>query len=247
MTEAEWLRCTTVREMVAHLPSGLRTRQVRLFACACCRRIGDLLGDHWCCRAIDIVEGFVDGNATETDWEAAERELLRAIDATRDQHPYPDYLIRPEHAARWAVRWLLARGNGGEVINTVSFTVVQASGLLALVTTGGNSRRDIRDVRRLAEAQERDRQCRLLRDIVGNPFRPVVVDPCWLTWREDTVPKIAQAVYQERAFDRLPILADALEDAGCTNEEVLKHCREPGEHVRGCWVVDLLSGRNSGG
>ena len=65
----------------------------------------------------------------------------------------------------------------------------------------------------------------------------------WLAWNGGTVPRIAQAIYAERAFDRLPVLADALEDAGCANADVLAHCRSGGEHVRGCWVIDLLLGK----
>ena len=64
-----------------------------------------------------------------------------------------------------------------------------------------------------------------------------------VAWNDGTVRKIAQAIYDERAFDRLPILADALEDAGCDNADILNHCRNGGEHVRGCWVVDLLLGK----
>jgi hypothetical protein len=72
---------------------------------------------------------------------------------------------------------------------------------------------------------------------VGNPFHPIALDPMWLM---PSVKHLAEAIYEDRAFDRLPILADALEDAGCTNADILNHCRQPGEHVRGCWVVDLL-------
>ena len=75
----------------------------------------------------------------------------------------------------------------------------------------------------------------LLRDVVGNPFRPVSVDTSWLT---SAVVSLAQSIYDDRAFERLPMLADALEEAGCTNAEVLGHCRQPGTHARGCWVVD---------
>lgn len=126
-----------------------------------------------------------------------------------------------------------------------------------------------------------------VREVFGNPFCPVAVDPAWLAWQGGTIPRLAQAIYDDRAFDRLPILADALEEAGCTEEEVLRHCRgqercpycleHPGQswgfvnshrallwcgqcnggslrngsgwirlrgpHVRGCWVVDLLTGR----
>ena len=86
----------------------------------------------------------------------------------------------------------------------------------------------------------RNDHVQFLHDIFGNPFRPIVADHAWLT---PTVQSIASAIYQDRAFDRLPILADALEEAGCTNADVLLHCRQPGEHVRGCWVVDLVLGK----
>jgi hypothetical protein len=82
------------------------------------------------------------------------------------------------------------------------------------------------------------RQSNSLRCIFGSlPFRPVTIEPAWIT---PTVKQLAGAIYEERAFDRLPILADALEEAGCTDADILNHCRQPGEHVRGCWVIDLI-------
>lgn len=78
------------------------------------------------------------------------------------------------------------------------------------------------------------------RDIFGNTFRPAAIEQ---SWHSETVVALAEGIYQERAFDRMPILADALEDAGCDHADILNHCRQPGEHVRGCWVVDLLTGR----
>jgi hypothetical protein len=80
----------------------------------------------------------------------------------------------------------------------------------------------------------------LFRDIVSNPFRPVALSPRWQT---STVLDLARLIYDERAFDRLPILADALMDAGCDNDDILAHCRGDGPHVRGCWVVDLILGK----
>lgn len=78
-------------------------------------------------------------------------------------------------------------------------------------------------------------------DIFGNPFRPISLDPAWLT---SDVLALARGIYDERAFDRMPILADALQDAGCDNEDVLLHCRDANQvHVRGCWVVDLVLGK----
>jgi hypothetical protein len=92
--------------------------------------------------------------------------------------------------------------------------------------------------------------CAILRDTLGSPFRPVPLDPAWLTWRDGTIPKLAQAIYEDRQLptghldtSRLHILADALQDAGCTEPDILAHCRSDGPHVRGCWVVDLLLGK----
>jgi hypothetical protein len=81
-------------------------------------------------------------------------------------------------------------------------------------------------------------QADLIREVF--PYRHNAVDPAWLT---PTVTKLAQAIYNERVFDRMPILADALEDVGCSNQVILSHCRSGEEHVRGCWVVDLLTGK----
>ena len=80
----------------------------------------------------------------------------------------------------------------------------------------------------------------LLRCIFGNSFRSLVADVSWIT---SSVDSLAESIYTDRAFDRLPILADALEAAGCTNADILGHCRGPGPHVRGCWVVDLILGK----
>jgi hypothetical protein len=83
----------------------------------------------------------------------------------------------------------------------------------------------------------------LLREVLGNPFQPVRVEPAWLTWREGAAVKVAKSIYEEKKFRDLPVLADALEEAGCEQEELLGHCRQGGEHVRGCWAVDLVLGR----
>jgi hypothetical protein len=101
-----------------------------------------------------------------------------------------------------------------------------------------------------AKVRERTAQALLLRDILGDRSRPVAVDPAWLLWQDGTVPRLAQAAYRERILpsgeldrQRLAVLADALEEAGCGEAQVLAHLRGPGGHVRGCWVIDLLTGR----
>ena len=96
---------------------------------------------------------------------------------------------------------------------------------------------------RLPERDGEALLCDLLRCVFSNPFRPVSLAPAWAAWNDRTAVKLAQSIYGERAFERLPILADALEEAGCDNEAILAHCRGPGPHVRGCWAVDLLLDR----
>src|SRR5262249_43021707 len=84
-------------------------------------------------------------------------------------------------------------------------------------------------------------QVAILRDVFGNPFRLVGFDP---TWRTDTTVSLARQMYEAQVFGNMPVLADALQDAGCDNADVLGHCRDPQlTHVRGCWVVDLVLGK----
>jgi hypothetical protein len=88
---------------------------------------------------------------------------------------------------------------------------------------------------------EQQVQADLLCDLFGPlPFRDIALDPAWLARNDGTIAKLAASIYEERAFERMPILGDALEEVGCRDEEILSHCRVPGPHVRGCWVVDLL-------
>ena len=87
---------------------------------------------------------------------------------------------------------------------------------------------------------EQAAQAALLREIFGNPFRPVAFSA---DWRTDTAITLARRMYESREFGAMPILADALQDAGCENDDILSHCRGDGPHVRGCWVVDLVLGK----
>jgi hypothetical protein len=84
-------------------------------------------------------------------------------------------------------------------------------------------------------------QANLVRDVFGTPFRPFTLNPIWLN---PTVRGITESLYYDQDFDPLPILADALEDAGCADDAILNHLRSPGPHVRGCWAVDLILGKS---
>jgi hypothetical protein len=106
------------------------------------------------------------------------------------------------------------------------------------------SRADIRLVRLLdalrLTVSEEETICRFIRELFRHPSRPSVADPKWLTWNDGIVRKMAQTIYERRCFADLPILADALLDAGCDDDELLRHLHDPGPHMRGCWALDLL-------
>jgi hypothetical protein len=101
------------------------------------------------------------------------------------------------------------------------------------------------------ELAARRKEVGFLRELFGNPFHPVALAPAVLAWNDATVVRLAQAAYDERHMPegtlengRLAVLADALEEAGCRDADILGHCRSGGEHVRGCWVIDLLLGKS---
>ncbi len=106
-----------------------------------------------------------------------------------------------------------------------------------------NAARAMADVGRVAHRRERHAQADLLREVFGNRDRPAAVEPAWLTWNGGAVPALAHAILADGRFADLPILADALEEAGCADDELLGHLRDPGLHVRGCWALDWLLGQ----
>jgi hypothetical protein len=117
--------------------------------------------------------------------------------------------------------------------NNVVWGAVSAAGALATETAAGKDP----SVQAMREWRV---QADLLREIFGNPFRPVPFDAAW---RTPTAVALAGQMYESRDFSAMPILADALQDAVCDSDDILGHCRGPGPHVRGCWVVDLVLGK----
>jgi hypothetical protein len=100
------------------------------------------------------------------------------------------------------------------------------------------------EIRTSATLSEKARQAALLRDVFGNPFRPPPsIDSRCLYWNDGAVLKLAHIIYDERRFADLPLLADALEEAGCTNADLVAHCCQRGEHEHGCWALELLLGK----
>jgi len=220
MTEAEWLACSYPHLLLDFLDGKGSDRKLRLFACACCRRVWSLLwADKHAHAAVTTAERCADG-LEGIEALAASGEIVR-----RNLELYPG---EPVYDASY---WACGDNIQEDVYNCAGYAANNST--LPLEQESGS----VCDVKVL---EEQAAQSGLLREIFGNPFRQPAFEMAWAT---SNAVAIAQAIYTERAFDRLPILADALEDAGCTDAAILNHCRQPGEHARGCWVVDLALGK----
>ena len=255
MTEAERLNCDGPSEMLSFLWKNPGTRKPRLFACACCRRVWRFLSDHRLRDGVEVAERFADGQAAAVELEAAVKAIDCAEQATDVDDPVWVRARLAAGAARSTVQFggpleLTVEGNGvraesgGMMDYMIAFDAAESAARLHASSFVADSITDetIRDQQwDEAKSLESRVQANLLRDIFGNPFRPVAFDP---RWRTTNVVGLAQAIYDDKAFDRMPLLADALMDAGCEDEQVIGHCRGPGPHVRGCWVVDLVLGKN---
>lgn len=205
-------------------------RKLRLFAVGCCRQVWHLLTDPRSRKAVEVAERFADGLATEEDLGDAFERGPADTDHTQDY---------------------------------------MAMDLAWIACSSRQNQTSIADFFRASHPKEIDAAAAsLLREIVGNPFRPVVLAPeepadvfaalgvmgrelkrperryvkrGWLT--SDAI-AIATAIYADLDWPSLPILADALTDAGCDSEDLLGHLRSPGPHVRGCWALDLILGKS---
>ncbi len=221
MTEEEWLRRGDPSLMLDCLKDKVGARKLRLFSVGCCNRLSHLITEDSTRNALSCAERFADRNATSRE----RREQYARINGCADE-------FTPELAVQSA-------------LSRHAFNCAQDTSSWAALATGfaaDSAAVNVYHFQFGLETRNAEfvQQSNLLRDIFGNPFRPVAADPAWLT---PTVQSIAAAIYEDRAFDRLPILADALEEAGCTDADMLLHCRQPADHVRGCWVVDLVLGK----
>jgi hypothetical protein len=185
---------------------------------ACLRRLLPLLRQEVSRTALDIAERFADGQVTVD--EAA--RAARAVADHQNSNPLTTSIDTYLGTSICLLCKMPLRGSDLEA-------VVESTFSLAWFVN-----------RRKTTQNESTAQAGLLRDIVANPFRPVPIERAWLTWNEGLVPTLAQAIYHERTFDHLPILADALEDAGCDDLALLTHLRDDRDHVRGCWALDLI-------
>jgi hypothetical protein len=226
MTDREWWTSFAPWPMMEAV-RGVSGRKHRLFACACCRRIWHLLPDLRSRDAVEVAERAADGAAVRN--ELLEAYVAASAAAHDVQGPWYRSNVAGYHAAQ-AAAWALCCGTQAvwQVSTEATKAVRAATGV-----RGGD-----------VVSPVRAEQAGLLRDIFGPlAFRKVAIQPSLLRWNDSTVVKLAQAIYEYRQFGDLPVLADALEEAGCDNEDVLTHCREPGLHVPVCWVIDMLLGK----
>jgi hypothetical protein len=226
MTEAEWLTATDPKAMLEYLAGRASGRKRILFGCACWRRLWHLLPRGPAREVVALAERDVDGRPQAGERELLEEEAFRELEAFQ---------------AATAVRSVNSLGaRRAEVLDgLMRWCLDRARAVGVAIDTGQSA---AHWAGQWAVAAESKAQCDLLREVF-NPFRPVAVDPVWRRWNEGAVVKMAQAIYEERRFADLPILADALEEAGCDRADMVQHCRAGGEHVRGCWLVDLLLGK----
>ena len=223
MTEEKWL-AGDLKKMLKYLHRHGSERKRRLFACACCRRQWRQFIGPQCHEALEVAERYADGLATRPELYDAEVRAHEAYGICRD---------RGEPANMDAADAVYAAACA-----EVGWDIAEAAADRAARAAAGYA---ARGQAKAAKATEAAAQLVLLRDVFGNPFRPVAFEPAW---RTSDVLLLATGIYDEQAFDRMPILADALQDAGCTADELLNHLREPrATHIRGCWALDLVLGK----
>jgi hypothetical protein len=255
VTEAEWRQGSDPEALIRFLRGRASDRKWRLFAVACCRTVGHLL-DYERCQAVDVAERFADGLADRAELDAARAEVSAFLDEAPDAY---DAGAVSAYAVFYAVaadfRDLqtvhLAAEHAADAFAIGAEDSPQGDGYVQawIAAHGAVGRRGellsaaYRAYWDLSWHQARRRQCDLLRDLFGNPLAPVRIEPAWRGWNESTVARLARAIYLEERFEDLAILADALEEAGCSDADVLAHCRAGGEHVRGCWLLDALIGK----
>jgi hypothetical protein len=222
VTEAEWLVSEDAAQMLGFVRgddrNSLPERRSRLFGIACCRRLLNFIVDSRSLRALEVTERYADGAATSDELDAAYSEAFDVV------------AYYAEHPDRQQSREWEALGRIANAVASCAHEHELAEGVAHEALTAAESAR---------VTGEAAAQATLVRDIFGNPFRHVAYSP---EWRSDTTIALARQMYESRDFSAMPLLAEALQDAGCDQEDILSHFRT-GPHFRGCWVVDLVLGK----
>jgi hypothetical protein len=242
MNEEQWLACDEPRRMIAYLQTMGKAggRKCRLLMCALARSLWADLPDVQSRAANEAAEAFADG--------------CLGADALRDAAAHARLAHDESREAFIAAR----RAAGGKYRKHVKQAAARADASAVAAWSAADEPLsfwdwdysmhvsdplDYYDSIAAVESLLR-KQSGLVFDLFGNPFSPAALDVAWLAWEDGSVARLASAIYDGRRFEDMPILADALEDAGCREDELLEHLRSPGPHARGCHVLDLLTGRS---
>lgn len=229
MTEHEWLACTDPTPMLEFLRGKASDRKLRLFAAGSARLASAWLVHPNSKAALEACEKVAEGTSSPDILLPIHRAAWDVLSL----EPYSDLHVAAARAAGRAVQ-----EQAYEAANLTKNEIVELNAEMEeeKVTSENEKYRAYW----IGKTRGEMILVEFLRDIFGNPFHSVPVIPVWLT---STIITLAHMIYDSRAFDRLPILADHLQDVGCDDADILSHCRRPGPHVRGCWVVDLLLGK----
>jgi hypothetical protein len=236
MTEEEWLVSENAKEMLQCLQRQhnvnrrkIGRRKIRLFGCASCRLLWNAMVDDRSRSAVEYIERLMEDQADVTDLSIVRDRALQATIAHG--------LVRLNELSQLSRQELQQRHKATQAAYAITREIPWSGHAHPAIDTYIGDGDPVARRNWLSELRDLSH---LLHDIFGNPFRPITFDPAWLT---STAIQLARGIYDDRAFDRMPILADALQDAGCENATILDHCRGPGPHARGCFVVDLLLGK----
>jgi hypothetical protein len=256
MTEAEWLACEDSEVMLLFLHTerqkleGWKSRLLRWqrkkrvstsdrkmqrLLLAYYYRHADLLNVH-CKYVFDLAESYAEGDATYQELEEASSLCLGCVKCD-EQRCSLGYFVGRACLQPQSKFSIYAQSYAGDALDTL----VRASYIAQLDNDGyGSSGAKEQNVQ-VYDSSEKKVVADLLREVIGNPYNRITLNSTWLT---STVVALAMQMYESRDFSAMPILADALQDAGCDTEDVLNHCRDPkATHVLGCWVVDLVLGK----
>ena len=246
MTEAEWLAGTDPQPMIEFLRRGASDRKVRLFAVACCRRVWASLEHEEFREAVRKAELFADGLVDRDEMDQAHGKALAIFGKLRSKDngpggaltasafPAPPKSVMERIADALDDPWWEDELDKGDALGPAFVTARHAARAAA----------DLEGEKHVFESPvaiaEQHEQAALVQCLFGNPFRPPPGRGAWLT---PAISALADAIYAQHAFDRMPQLGDALEAAGCADSGLIVHCRSGRVHARGCWVVDLLLGK----
>jgi hypothetical protein len=251
MTEDEWLNCIDSKPMLEFLRGKASIRKLRLFTCACCQHSLPYSCNERSCELINIGTQLADGLASE--------EMLR--DALQKGSPNSDlgisiaisYLPATDKydatTAASSAAWVISNSRADYIRGETYVAVRNDSGVdestrIALVTGQYEGRNaPIQQVLQAVSTEECRSQATLVREVFGNPFRSGALIPLSASWRTPLLSALARRIYDEGAFNRLPVLAALLAAAGFDDQELLAHCLSSGPHVRGCWALDLILGK----